>query len=56
MIFLLVFVVAQQGFTSDFCNSSGSFAKFTAIRLASSFVSNFAADHRPSADVILFSW
>jgi hypothetical protein len=36
--------------TSDYLrNSSGNFAMFAAIRLASSFVSNFAAERRPGS-------
>jgi hypothetical protein len=38
--------------SQDFRNSSGSLAIFAAIRRASSFVSNFAADLRPGSSSI----
>jgi hypothetical protein len=34
---------------------SGSFAKFAAIRLASSFVSSLAADRRPGSSSVQYS-
>jgi hypothetical protein len=40
--------IASEHYDHGLLDSSGSFAKFTAIRRASSFVSSLAADRRPN--------